>query len=124
MNRTHHILVVDDHKEIRELVAQYLTNNGLKVTVVNGGTEMRQALRRDPINLVVLDIMMPGEDGLALCRQLRETSDLPVIMLTAMAGDADRVIGLELGLARIKAILRRVAQMDEHRFRPDLLRTG
>ena len=116
-----HILVVDDHKEIRELLAKYLVGNGLAVTVANGGSEMRQALRKGGIHLVVLDIMMPGEDGLALCQQLRQTSDLPVILLTAMAEEADRIVGLEFGaddyltkpfnprelLARIKAVLRR-----------------
>lgn len=116
-----HILVVDDHKEIRELLAKYLVGNGLAVTVANGGTEMRQALRKGGIHLVVLDIMMPGEDGLALCQQLRQTSDLPVILLTAMAEEADRIVGLEFGaddyltkpfnprelLARVKAVMRR-----------------
>ncbi|MDE2385812.1 MAG: response regulator [Alphaproteobacteria bacterium] len=116
-----HILVVDDHKEIRDLLAKYLSGNGYDVTVANGGSEMRQALRKGGIHLVVLDIMMPGEDGLALCRSLRETSDLPVILLTAMAEEADRIVGLEFGaddyltkpfnprelLARIKAVLRR-----------------
>ena len=116
-----HILVVDDHKEIRELLAKYLVGNGLDVSVVGGGSEMRQALRKGGIHLVVLDIMMPGEDGLSLCRALRETSDLPVILLTAMAEEADRIVGLEFGaddyltkpfnprelLARIKAVLRR-----------------
>jgi len=118
-----HILVVDDHKEIRELLAKYLASNGLDVSLAGGGSEMRQALRRGGVHLVVLDIMMPGEDGLSLCRSLRETSDLPVILLTAMAEEADRIVGLEFGaddyltkpfnprelLARIKAVLRRSA---------------
>ncbi len=116
-----HILVVDDHKEIRALLAKYLTGNGFEVSVAGGGSEMRQALRKGGIHLVVLDIMMPGEDGLSLCRSLRETTDLPVILLTAMAEEADRIVGLEFGaddyltkpfnprelLARIKAVLRR-----------------
>jgi two-component system, OmpR family, response regulator len=121
MNAMPHILVVDDHKEIRDLLAKYLMQNSLKVTVAKGGPEMRQVLRREAINLVVLDIMMPGEDGLALCKVLRQTSDLPIILLTAIAEDADRIVGLELGaddyltkpfnprelLARIRAVLRR-----------------
>jgi two-component system OmpR family response regulator len=119
--RTPHILVVDDHREIRELLAKYLSKNGFKVSVANGGAEMRQALRRNSIHLIVLDIMMPGEDGLSLCRSLRQTSDIPVILLTAVAEDTDRIVGLELGaddyltkpfnprelLARVRAILRR-----------------
>jgi two-component system, OmpR family, response regulator len=116
-----HLLVVDDHKEIRELLARYLASNGFDVSVASSGTEMRQALRKGDIHLVVLDIMMPGEDGLTLCRNMRQTSDLPVILLTAMADEADRIVGLEFGaddyltkpfnprelLARIKAVLRR-----------------
>jgi two-component system, OmpR family, response regulator len=131
MQRAPHVLVVDDHREIRELLAKYLLGNGLHVSVASGGIEMRQILRKTPISLVVLDIMMPGEDGLALCRQLRQTSDLPVILLTAMAEDTDRVVGLELGaddyvtkpfnprelLARIKAVLRRSS--DDVRLAPD-----
>jgi two-component system, OmpR family, response regulator len=121
MKPTPHILIVDDHREIRELLAKYLASNGFDVSVASGGSEMRQALRKGGIHLVVLDIMMPGEDGLSLCRSLRETSDLPVILLTAMAEEADRIVGLEFGaddyltkpfnprelLARIKAVLRR-----------------
>jgi two-component system, OmpR family, response regulator len=121
MRPSPHILVVDDHTEIRVLLAKYLAGNGFDVSVAGGGSEMRQALRKGGIHLVVLDIMMPGEDGLSLCRSLRETSDLPVILLTAMAEEADRIVGLEFGaddyltkpfnprelLARIKAVLRR-----------------
>ena len=123
MEKTPHILVVDDHREIRDLLARYLTRAGLRVSVANGGTEMRREMRAAAIDLVVLDIMMPGEDGLTLCRQLRQTSDVPVILLTAVSEDTDRIVGLELGaddyvtkpfnprelLARIRAILRRAA---------------
>ncbi|MFG1477437.1 response regulator [Xanthobacter sp. V4C-4] len=122
MDRTPHILVVDDHREIRELLARYLARNGLRVSVAAGGAEMRQHLRTGAIDLVVLDIMMPGEDGLSLCRQLRQGSDLPVLLLTAVTEETERIVGLELGaddyvtkpfnprelLARIRAILRRV----------------
>ena len=123
MERTPHILVVDDHREIRELVAKYLTKNGFRVTTANGGMEMKRELRTAAIDLIVLDIMMPGEDGLTLCRHLRQTSQTPVILLTAVSEETDRIVGLELGaddyvtkpfnprelLARIRAILRRAA---------------
>ena len=121
MEESPHILVVDDDKEIRELLARFLAKHGLRVTTANGGTEMRAALADWRIDLVVLDIMMPGEDGLTLCRELRAASSMPVIMLTAMGEEVDRIVGLEMGaddylakpfnprelLARIKAVLRR-----------------
>ena len=121
METTPHILVVDDHRDIRDLLARYLAKHGLRVTTAADGPGLRQALKASAVDLVVLDIMMPGEDGLSLCRHLRETSGIPVILLTAMAEDTDRVVGLEIGaddyvtkpfnprelLARIKAVLRR-----------------
>jgi two-component system OmpR family response regulator len=121
METSPHILVVDDDREIRDLVAKFLTRHGCRVTAVADGKEMRRALADRRIDLVVLDLMLPGEDGLSLCRRLRAESDLPVIMLTAMREDIDRIIGLELGaddylpkpfnprelLARIRAVLRR-----------------
>lgn len=121
MEPSPHILIVDDSADIREPLAKYFAKMGLRVSTANGGTEMRRILKASAIDLVVLDIMMPGEDGLALCRMLRETTDLPVILLTAMAEDTDRVVGLEIGaddyvtkpfnprelLARVKAVLRR-----------------
>jgi two-component system OmpR family response regulator len=123
VDRSPHILVVDDHREIRELLAKYLGKNGLRVSVANGGGEMRQILRAGAVDLVVLDIMMPGEDGLTLCRQLRQAGEMPIVLLTAVAEETDRIVGLELGaddyvtkpfnprelLARIRAILRRAA---------------
>ena len=123
MERTPHILVVDDHREIRELLAKYFAKNGFRVSVANGGGEMRQVLRAGAVDLVVLDIMMPGEDGLTLCRQLRQSSDVPVVLLTAVSEETDRIVGLELGaddyvtkpfnprelLARVRAILRRAS---------------
>jgi two-component system, OmpR family, response regulator len=129
MESTPHILVVDDHRDIRDLLAKYLGKHGLRVTVADGGVSMRRALKTSAIDLVVLDIMMPGEDGLSLCRHLRETTDLPVILLTAMAEETDRVIGLEIGaddyltkpfnprelLARIKAVLRRAQSLPRSR---------
>jgi len=129
MDPTPHILVVDDHRDIRDLVAKYLAKHGLRVTVADGGHALRKALKTSAIDLVVLDIMMPGEDGLSLCRHLRETTDLPVILLTAMAEETDRVVGLEIGaddyltkpfdprelLARIKAVLRRTQSLPRQR---------
>jgi two-component system OmpR family response regulator len=129
MDSTPHILVVDDHQDIRDLVAKYLTKNGYRVSVADGGAAMKKLLASSVIDLVVLDLMMPGEDGLTLCRDLRAQNNLPVIMLTAMAEDTDRVIGLEMGaddyltkpfnprelLARIKAVLRRANSLPQQR---------
>ena len=130
---TPHILVVDDHREIRDLLAKYLSKHGFRVSVAEGGQAMKRTAAASAIDLVVLDLMMPGEDGLALCRDLRATTDLPVIMLTAMAEETDRVIGLEMGaddyltkpfnprelLARIKAVLRRTNSLPQARARLD-----
>ncbi len=129
MDPSPHILVVDDHRDIRDLLGKYLAKHGYRVTVADGGAEMKRALKAGAIDLVVLDVMMPGEDGLTLCRDLRATTDMPVIMLTAMAEDTDRVIGLEIGaddyvtkpfnprelLARIKAVLRRANALPQQR---------
>lgn len=120
-----HILVVDDDREIRDLLSRFLIKHGLRVTAARDGQEMMRALGECGIDLVVLDVMMPGEDGLSLCRRLRAQSSLPVIMLTAMGEDTDRIIGLEMGaddyvakpfnprelLARIKAVLRRTQSL-------------
>lgn len=121
MNDSAHILVVDDHRDIRDLLARYLTRHGMRVTVADGGPAMRQALKTAAIDLIVLDIMMPGEDGLSLTRFVRETRRIPIILLTAMAEETDRIVGIEMGaddylvkpfnprelMARIKAVLRR-----------------
>jgi two-component system OmpR family response regulator len=129
MESTPHILIVDDHQEIRDLLAKYLRQHELRVSLADGGKAMRKVLQTSAIDLVVLDIMMPGEDGLSLCRTLRETTDLPVILLTAMAEETDRVVGLEIGaddyvtkpfnprelLARIKAVLRRSHSLPRQR---------
>ncbi len=118
---TAHILIVDDHRDIRETLARYLTKNNMRTTTAESASAARKALKNSSIDLVVLDIMMPGEDGLSLCRHLVETNQAPVILLTAMAEDTDRVVGLEIGaddyvtkpfnprelLARIRAVLRR-----------------
>ena len=116
-----HVLVVDDDPEIRELLKEYLERNGYRVRTAGNGEQMWHCLEREQIDLMVLDLMLPGENGLSLCRQLRAVSDLPVIMLTALGEDIDRILGLEMGaddylpkpfnprelLARIRGVLRR-----------------
>ncbi|MDA8252385.1 MAG: response regulator [Rhodospirillales bacterium] len=121
MDAASHILIVDDHREIRDLVARALTREGFRATAVADGRAMRKALADSRIDLILLDLMLPGEDGLSLCRSVRAESDIPIIMLTAKGEEVDRVIGLELGaddylpkpfgsrelIARIRAVLRR-----------------
>lgn len=122
MERTPHILVVDDDREIRDLLGRFLVKHGLRVSTAADGREMHAHLKDNAIDLIVLDVMMPGEDGLTLTRNLRAAKNrLPIIMLTAMGEDTDRIVGLEMGaddympkpfnprelLARIKAVLRR-----------------
>ena len=116
-----HILVVDDHSEIRDLLKRFLEQHGMRVSCAGDGKEMKRLLDEREFDLLVLDLMMPGEDGLTLCRELRVKSRLPIIMLTAMGEETDRIIGLEMGaddylakpfnprelLARIKAVMRR-----------------
>ena len=125
MDTQPHILVVDDDRAIRDSLARYLAKNGCRVSTADGGASMRKVLAASAIDLVILDVMMPGEDGLALCRHLRETTRLPVIMLTAVGEETDRIVGLEMGaddyvvkpfnprelLARIKSVLRRASSM-------------
>ena len=115
------ILVVDDDPGLRELLQEYLSSQGYEVQAVANGVEMEQFLQNNPVNLVILDLMMPGEDGLSLARKLRGRGKLPIIMLSARGEDVDRIIGLEVGaddylakpfnprelLARIRAVLRR-----------------
>ncbi len=116
-----HLLVVDDDREIRDLLERFLERHGFRVDVARDGEQMFAALGRGVFALVVLDVMLPGEGGVSLCRRLRSRSDTPVIMLTALADEADRIVGLEVGaddyvvkpfsprelLARIRAVLRR-----------------
>ncbi len=118
---TTRILVVDDDPGLRDLLAGYLQAASFDVTTVAEGRAMKAALARDPYDLLILDLMLPGEDGLALCRQLRATSSVPIIMLTARGDELDRVVGIEMGaddyltkpfsarelLARARSILRR-----------------
>lgn len=121
MTTAPHILVVDDHREIRELVSRSLSKEGFRASSAGDGKAMRKVLADNRIDLIVLDLMLPGEDGLALCRTLRADSDIPIIMLTAKGDEIDRVIGLEMGaddylskpfgsrelISRIRAVLRR-----------------
>jgi two-component system OmpR family response regulator len=123
-----HILVVDDHRDIRDPLAVYLKKHALRVSVAADAAAARQALTRHAIDLIVLDVMMPGEDGISLCRHVRETYDTPIILLTALGEDTDRIVGLEVGaddyvvkpfnprelLARIKNVIRRA-----HALPPD-----
>jgi two-component system OmpR family response regulator len=116
-----HILVVDDARDIREPLVRYLKESGYRASAADGAAAARRAMRTSGIDLVILDIMMPGEDGLSLCRSIRETSGIPVIMLTARGEELDRIVGLEVGaddyvskpfnprelLARVGAVLRR-----------------
>lgn len=117
-----HLLVVDDDREIRDLLSRFLVKHGFRVSAARDGMEMRKILADWKIDLVILDLMLPGEDGLSLCRWLRGATKLPVVMLTAMGEETDRIVGLEMGaddyvakpfnprelLARIRAVLRRV----------------
>jgi DNA-binding response OmpR family regulator len=142
-----HILVVDDQRDIRDPLASYLTRNGLRVTKAENAAVARQALSAYAIDLVLLDIMMPGEDGLSLMAHIRGLGPMPVILLTARTEETDRVVGLELGaddyvtkpfsprelLARIKAVLRRGGDRetklrppgdDAFAFGPWILKTG
>ena len=120
-----HILVVDDDPEIRRLLKAYLEKNGCQVSTAAEGNGMWTALERSRVDLIVLDLMLPGVDGLDLCRTLRARSKIPVIMLTARGDEMDRVLGLEMGaddylakpfsarelLARIKVVLRRARDL-------------
>ncbi|WP_339499551.1 response regulator [Pseudomonas silesiensis] len=127
MEHVNHILIVDDDREIRELVGNYLKKNGLRTTVVADGRQMRSFLEANTVDLIVLDIMMPGDDGLQLCRELRSGKHkaTPILMLTARNDETDRILGLEMGaddyltkpfaarelLARINAVLRRTRML-------------
>ncbi len=118
-----HVLIVEDDRDIRELINRFLKQNGYRVTAVGDGLAMRRALADRRFDLVILDLMLPGEDGLSLCRDLRARMSVPVIMVTAKGEETDRIIGLEVGaddylpkpfnprelLARIRAVLRRFA---------------
>ena len=135
MESVQHVLVVDDDREIRDLISRFLRKNGFRVDVAADGLAMRQALSRSKIDLVILDRVLPGEDGIVLCRELRKESKVPVIMLTLLGSEPDRIAGLEIGaddyvvkpfsphelLARIKAVLRRANALP---LQSDLQRAG
>jgi two-component system OmpR family response regulator len=119
------VLIVDDDEDIQSLLEAYLRKNGFDAQAVGDGKTMWEALAAKPVSMVVLDLMLPGEDGLALCRQLRQRSQVPVLMLTARGEAVDRILGLEMGaddylpkpfdprelLARIRSILRRAKSL-------------
>jgi two-component system OmpR family response regulator len=126
---TPHILIVDDHRDIRDLLARYLAKHGLRASTAEGAAAARKHMQAAKVDLVVLDIMMPGEDGLSLTRHIRANDGIPVILLTAMGEETDRIVGLEVGaddylakpfnprelLARIKAVLRRAQTLPRGR---------
>lgn len=132
-----HLLIVDDDRAIRTLLADFLGQRGFRVDVAVDGRGMRKALEVGRFDLVVLDVMLPGEDGLSLCRRIRDDSSLPVILLTALAEETDRVIGLEMGAddyvvkpfsprelhARIKAVLRRARALPRSHDDPGTVRS-
>lgn len=125
MAKSIRVLVVDDHIDIRTLLAEYLSKHGLQVHTADGGEAMRNQLSKRTFDVILLDLMMPGEDGITLCKQLRQHSSIPIIMLTAMGEETDKIIGIEMGaddyvtkpfnarelLARIKALVKRSQSM-------------
>jgi two-component system phosphate regulon response regulator OmpR len=124
MSEAAHIVVVDDDPDVRETVAEYLRRNGFAVTEADGGAALREVMAARPIDLALLDINMPGDDGLTLAREIRGSGRAGIIMLTANSDDLDKIVGLEVGaddyvtkpfnprelLARVKAVLRRAKQ--------------
>jgi DNA-binding response OmpR family regulator len=116
-----HVLVIDDDPSVRQMIADYLGDNDMKVSTLPGGQALRDVMERNTVDLLILDLKLPGEDGMQIARELRVDSDIPIIMLTGRKEEADRVMGLELGaddyltkpfsprelLARIRALLRR-----------------
>ncbi|HLX80608.1 MAG TPA: response regulator [Burkholderiales bacterium] len=139
MERPDSILIVDDDLQIRELLVEYLAKNGFKATAAANGPQMRAALAAATVDLIVLDLMLPGEDGLMLCRDLRAGASkaVPILMLTALSEEADRIVGLEMGaddylvkpfaarelLARIRAVLRRTRMLPPNLRSKDSART-
>jgi two-component system OmpR family response regulator len=127
-----HILVVDDQKDVCDVVAEYLTGEGYRVSTAQSGDEMRRVLAQAPADLVILDLMLPGEDGLALARALRSESQMGIVIVTGRGELVDRIIGLEMGaddylpkpfnlrelLARVKSVLRRIQGAAEPRPAP------
>jgi two-component system OmpR family response regulator len=135
MTGSRHILVVEDGREISSLIGRYLRSNECRVSIAANAQELDQILTDSRIDLIVLDIMLPGEDGLSLCRRLRAASDIPIMMVTAKGEEVDRILGLVMGaddypakpssprelLARIKAVLRRTATAGPRHEVPSVL---
>src|SRR5450830_409226 len=133
MDTNSHILVVDDDREIRTLLAEYLDANGFRTLTATNGADMRKVLEESRVDLIVLDLTLPGEDGLTLCRNLRSHSNVPVIMLTARGEPLDRILGLEMGaddylakpfeprelFARIRSVLRRTQALPPNMHRSE-----
>jgi len=131
---TPHILIVEDARDIREPLARYLREHGYRATTAPDAAQARKTMKSSAIDLVVLDIMMPGEDGLSLCRSIRETSQIPVVLLTARGEEVDRIIGLEMGaddyiakpfsprelVARVAAVLRRTQALPPRQKPPEI----
>lgn len=129
MNDNAHILVIDDDEGIRRSLAEYLRRRDFRTSTAADGKAMDGVLATSSIDLIVLDVMMPGEDGFSICRRLQETTQIPIILLTALAEDTDRVVGLELGaddyvskpfnprelVARIRSVLRRSRMLPPRR---------
>jgi two-component system OmpR family response regulator len=136
MANQEHVLIVDDDAEIRDLLREYFQANGYRTTAVADGKGLWAQLKTSQPDLVILDVMLPGEDGISLCRTLRARLDIPIIMLTARGADTDRIVGLEVGaddylpkpfnprelLARVKSVLRRTRALPVN-LRPEEVRT-
>lgn len=136
MARSPHVLIVEDDREIRTMVARFLEKRGLRVSTVGDAKGMDRLMRTSKIDMIVLDLMLPDEDGLSICRRVREASSLPIIMLTANGDPVSRVVGLEMGaddyvpkpfepnelLARIKAVLRRSSTSSKTADQPRSMR--
>ena len=128
MSEPPHILVVDDHREIRDAVTRYLEKNGMRATSARDAVDMDAKLANGKYDLIVLDVMMPGEDGLSVCRRLSASGSVPILMLTALGEETDRIVGLEIGAddylakpfnpreldSRIKAIRRRSTKAEPY----------
>ncbi len=126
-----HILIVDDDRDIRQPLAKYLARNGFRCSLAAESREMDQKLAAGSVDLIVLDVMLPGEDGLSICRRLQQNARIPIILLTALSEETDRIVGLELGaddylakpfnprelLARIKSVLRRSQMLPPRQMR-------
>ena len=122
------LLVVDDDPELLELTEEYLSSQGFEVLVAEDGVAMDAALQANEVDLMILDLMLPGEDGLSIARRMRRDRDLPIIIVSAQGDDVDRIVGLEIGaddylakpfnprelLARVRAVLRRGARREAH----------